>query len=131
MSAQVDLMERAKAAIDADPSTPEAYLRPLPDGAEGISLRQAPPTVVELYMDGTQEVDFIIDVYARYEREDRALDMADAAVVALVKDGLESANGSYSVNFVSIYSGPRDVGQPQDPMHTVVAGVRVSAAIDN
>lgn len=127
---RIDLAEQAKRAIDEQTQgIPPALLRPLPDGEEGLTIRPAQPTVTQTYMDGTQEVQYVLDVYVRARREDVAYEQAQAASWAMQRDGLRSANGSYEVNNVSEYSGVTEVGQPTDGMHTVMVGVRAAVTI--
>lgn len=130
MRPPIDLPERAKAAIDAGTQgLPEAMLRPLRDGEAGVTIRPAPPTVIQTYMDGTQEIAYLLDVYVRNQREDVAYEQAQACSWAIQRDGLASSNGSYEIDGVSEYSGATEVGQPADGMHTVMVGIRANLTI--
>lgn len=127
--ARIDIAERARDAIERLTTIGPALLRPLPDGAEGVTIRPAPPTVTQTYMDGTQEVAWLLDVYVRRAREDVAYEQAQAASWALQRDGLASANGSYEISGVSEYAGATEVGSASDGTHTVRVGIRASLTI--
>lgn len=130
MSNRIDIAERARDAIAANTKDmPAPLLRPLPDGKEGVTIRPAPPTVTQTYMDGTQEVAYLLDVYVRASREDVAYEQAQACSWAIQRGDLRSADGAYEINGISEYSGTTEVGQPTDGMHTVRVGLRAALTI--
>lgn len=123
MRPHIDIQERAVDAIGRLTTIGPALLRPLPDGEEGVTIRPAPPTTTMTYMDGTQDVSYLLDVYVRRAREDVAYEQAQAASWALQADGLASANGSYEISGVSEYAGTTEVGSTSDGMHAVMVGI--------
>lgn len=130
MSGRIDLAERAREAIIAGTQdVPDPLLRPLPEGTEGVTIRPAPPTVTQTYMDGTQEVAYLLNVYVRNTREDVAYEQAQACSWAIQRGDLRSKTGGYVIDGISEYSGTTEVGQPADGMHTVMVGLRASLTI--
>lgn len=120
----LDLMERCRDALEQQ-GFPAVKLRPLVGDEQGVCLRRDPSTVVQAYMDGTQDVQFILSVYARYEDEGQAADACDLASITLRRANLDSQNGSYEVNAVREYSGVRQAEVPTGRLNTYVVGMRI------
>lgn len=119
----IDILRRARDVLTAT-GFEVVRLRPLPAGEEGVVIRPVPPTTVKTYMDGTQQVAYLMDVYCRFEGEDRAIDAAYVASQALQADGLPSANGSYQCSGVTEYSGAVMAEEPRGDLFTYSVGMR-------
>lgn len=120
----IDLMERAKDAL-LTVGFPNVKLRPLGKDEEGISLRRDPSTVIRTYMNGVQDVQFVIAIYARFEDESDAIDACELASRALRQADLSSHNGSYEVTGVREYSGVTEAESHTGSKSTFVVGVCV------
>ena len=123
-SQRIDLMERAQDAL-VEAGFPNVKLRPLAKDEQGLSLRRDPSTVIRTYMNGVQEVQFVIAVYARFEDEAEAIEAADLASRTLRFANLASKNGSYTVTGATEYSGVTEAETHTGPLSTYVVGVRV------
>ena len=121
---RIDLLERCKDALLAA-GFPAVKLRPLTGNKEGVSLRRDPSTVVQTYMNGVKDVQFILSIYARYEDEGKAADACDLASRVLERADLSSQNGSYDVTSVREYSGVRQAEIPTGALNTYVVGMRI------
>lgn len=118
----IDVVDVAAKKLEAAGITP-VRLRPLMDGEEGACLRRVPSTVTATYMDGTQEIAYLFELYIRRESEEQAITECEAAINSLDMAFLASENGSYRFISNSIYSHLTEV-EKKEAKHTYKVGFR-------
>jgi hypothetical protein len=75
----------------------------------GIAVRRVPSTTTARHFDGRRDVTYLVQVVVARERELDAVDQC-AAIAELVPTlDLPSANGTYSLTSVDVYTDPREL----------------------
>lgn len=123
----IDVIDRAADALEAVGISP-VLVRPLASKEEGVTIRKAPSTVVQTYMDGQQDVSYLMTVYSRHESESKAIEECELAADVLREADLSSDNGSYSITSVEVYSDVTDISH-EDGLHTWAVGIRANITI--
>lgn len=118
----IDLVDVAATMLEESGLAP-IRIRPLMDNEEGVCIRRVPSTVTSMYMDGTQEIAYLFELYIRRESEEQAINECETAINTLDMATIASKNGSYRFISCSIYSHLSEVERTA-PQHTYKVGFR-------
>lgn len=119
----IDIVDVVAKKLEDAGLTP-VRLRPLKNNEEGICIRRIPSAVVATYMDGTQEIAYLFEVYVRYLDEERAIIECETAIGLINMANLPSANGSYRFISCGIYSHTTEVERRTDGKRTYKVGFK-------
>ena len=77
--------------------------------AGGIAVRRVPSTTTARHFDGRRDVTFLVQVVVARERELEAIDQCSAIAELAPALDLSSANGTYSLTSVDVYTDPQEL----------------------
>lgn len=114
------------ALVAAGADAERVSLRPLLRRAEGIYVRQAPSVPITSYMDGTQDIAAVVEVYVRSPYQEDAMATAQWCSDVIRNADLSSRNGSYQFTSVTESVGATLQSLPTDGLFTYMVTMRVN-----
>lgn len=123
MAKELDILRKCKAALESA-GYPAIKLRPLEAGEEGVSIRLLPAITQRTYMDGTEDIEQQIDVFARMQDEGAAITLSSDAASRIAASGSLSGT-SYVVTDARVSAGATEAEQPENGLHGYSATVTI------